>query len=260
MKAERKEFAGELLGTWVLIVFGVGVCAQVTLSGETAGSFLSINLGWGLAVTMAVYVAGKMSGAHLNPALTIALATFGKFPKRKVAPYIAAQMLGAFLGAATVFAVYHEAFGYFDGGIRQIAGEQGTAGIFATYPREFLSTFPGGFLDQVLGTLLLSLLVFALTDRKNDVPQAGLAPVLLGAVVLLIGMTFGFNAGYAINPARDFGPRFFTFVAGWGGDVFRMNDYWFWVPLTAPCLGAVLGGAIYQWGVQKHLPEVISSN
>lgn len=255
----RREVAGEFIGTWLLITFGCGVNAQVTLSGQTAGSFLSINLAWGLAVTMAVYLTGQISGAHLNPALTIALAVFGKLPSRKVLPYIGAQMAGAFLGAATVYLAYHEAIGNFDGGIRQVLGAQATAGIFATYPQGYLSAFPGGFIDQVLGTMLLTLLIFSLTDGRNSIPKSGLGPVVVGAVVLLIGMSFGYNAGYAINPARDLGPRLLTFVGGWGSEVFTAAGYWFWVPIVAPCVGAILGGALYTFALQRHVVETCAS-
>ncbi len=131
-------------------------------------------------------------------------------------PYSLAQIAGAFVASAVVFVTYREAIGAFDGGVRQVLGAQGTAGIWATYPQPFLSTFPGGFIDQVVGTALLVAGIFGITDSRNSPAPAGLAPVVVGLLVLLIGATFGFNAGYAINPARDFGPRLFTFVAGWG--------------------------------------------
>jgi MIP family channel proteins len=237
--------AAEFLGTFVLIVFGSGVVAQVVLSGGSAGNYLSINLAWGLAVTMAIYVAGGVSGAHLNPAVTLALAVHRKFSWRKVLPYSAAQVVGAFTASAVVFAVYREALNNFDGGIRQIAGAHGTAGIWATYPQPFLSTFPGGFIDQVAGTALLVLLVLALVDEKNLAPAPNVFPILVGLVVVVIGQAFGFNAGYAINPARDFGPRLFTAIAGWGSEVFRAGNHWWWVPIVAPLIGGVLGGYIY---------------
>lgn len=240
-----REMAAEFLGTFVLIVFGSGVVAQVVLSGGSAGNYLSINLAWGLAVTMAIYVAGGVSGAHLNPAVTLALAVHRKFSWRKVLPYSAAQVVGAFTASAVVFAVYREALNNFDGGIRQIAGAHGTAGIWATYPQPFLSTFPGGFIDQVAGTALLVLLVLALVDEKNLAPAPNVFPILVGLVVVVIGQAFGFNAGYAINPARDFGPRLFTAIAGWGSEVFRAGNHWWWVPIVAPLIGGVLGGYIY---------------
>jgi glycerol uptake facilitator-like aquaporin len=135
-----------------------------------------------------------------------------------------------------------------------VTGPKGTAGIFATYPQDFLINFPGGVIDQVVGTALLIALIFALTDQKNLAPEGRLVPVHFGLLVILIGMTFGFNAGYAINPARDLGPRLFTFVAGWGGEVFEAGHHWWWVPIVGPLLGGVLGGAIYDQLIQRNHP------
>lgn len=249
-----RETAAEFLGTFVLIVFGVGVVAQVVLSGGAAGQYLSINLAWGLAVTMGCYVAGGVSGAHLNPAVTLALAVHRAFPWRKVAPYVIAQTAGAFVAAATVYLTYREAFTAFDGGVRQISGAQGTAGVFATYPQAFLTTFPGGFIDQVVGTALLVLVIFGITDRRNAPAPGSLTPVIVGLLVVLIGATFGYNAGYAINPARDFGPRLFTAVAGWGSGVFSASGGWWWVPIVAPCIGGVVGGLVYDLFITRHHP------
>src|SRR5262245_10807221 len=162
-----REILAEFLGTFVLIVFGTAVVAQVVLSGQANGSYLSINLGWGLAVVMGVYVAGGVSGAHLNPAVTLTLAIRRGFPWRKVLPYCAAQLAGAFTGALVTFITYREAFDRFDGGIRQVTGPQATAGIFATYPQAFLSTVPGGLIDQIVGTALLLLLIFAIRGEEN---------------------------------------------------------------------------------------------
>jgi MIP family channel proteins len=186
-----------------------------------------------------------VSGAHLNPAVTLALAVRRGFPWAKVLPYSAAQLLGAFAGALVTFVTYREAFDRFDGGVRQIIGPQATAGIFATYPQAFLSTFPGGVVDQVVGTALLLLLIFAVSDARNLAPDPKFAPLVVGLAVTVIGMTFGYNAGYAINPARDLGPRLFTAVAGWGGEVFRAGNGWWWVPVAAPLVGGVLGGSVY---------------
>jgi MIP family channel proteins len=181
----------------------------------------------------------------LNPAVTLTLAVRRGFPWRKVVPYSAAQLAGAFAGAFVTFVTYREAFDRFDGGVRQILGPQATAGIFATYPQPFLSTFPGGFVDQVVGTALLLLMIFALTDAKNLAPDPKFAPLVVGLVVVVIGMTFGYNAGYAINPARDLGPRLFTAVAGWGSGVFRAGSGWWWVPIAGPLVGGLIGGFAY---------------
>jgi aquaporin-9 len=222
LKGTAREAAAEFLGTFILIMFGVGVVAQTVLSRGANGSFLAINLGWGLAVMLGVYTAGGVSGAHLNPAVTLALAVTRGFAWSKVAPYAIAQIAGAFVASALVYLTYRDAFTAFDGGVRQIAGEQGTAGIFATYPQPFL-TLMGGLVDQVVGTALL---------------MAGVLAV--------------------INPARDFGPRLFTAVAGWGGGVFSAGGGWWWVPIVAPCVGAIAGALTYDALVAKHHPPVAS--
>jgi MIP family channel proteins len=255
--ALSRELLAEFFGTFILIVFGVGVVAQVVLSKGAAGSTLSINIAWGLAVTMGCYVAAGVTGAHLNPAVTLALAVHRRFPWHKVLPYSLAQLAGAFIASAVVFVTYHEALNAFDSGIRQVVGPQGTAGIWATYPQPFLSVFPGGFIDQVVGTALLVGVIFAITDTRNSPAPAGLAPVVVGLLVLLIGATYGFNSGYAINPARDLGPRLFTFVAGWGGDVFRAGNGWWWVPIVAPCVGGVVGGWAYDFFVGSRFQSAV---
>ena len=249
-----REAAAELLGTFVLIVFGSAVVAQVVLGGGGNGTYISINIAWGIAVTMGVYASAGVSGAHLNPAVTLALAVHRGFPWPKVVPYVVAQLAGAFLGAAVTFLTYREAFDRFDGGVRQVIGPQATAGIFATYPQPYLSLV-GGFVDQVVGTALLLLVIFALGDTRNFAPEPRMGPVLVGAAVVLVGMSFGLNAGYAINPARDLGPRLFTLAAGWGPDVFRAGNGWWWVPLVAPPIGAVLGGFVYDALVTRHHPQ-----
>jgi MIP family channel proteins len=259
-----RELLAEFLGTFVLIVFGVGVVAQTVLSGGAAGSPLAINIAWGLAVTMGCYVAAGVTGAHLNPAVSLALAVHRRFPWRKVAPYAAAQTAGAFAASAVVFVTYYEALSAFDGGVRQVGGTLGTAGIWATYPQPFLSAFPGGFIDQVVGTALLVAVIFGITDARNSPAPAGLAPVIVGLLVILIGATFGFNSGYAINPARDFGPRLFTAVAGWGSEVFRAGRGWWWVPIAGPLAGAVAGGWLYDlcvgswFGASAARPDAVT--
>jgi MIP family channel proteins len=251
LKGTAREAAAEFFGTFILIAFGVGVVAQTVLSRNAAGSTLSINLAWGIAVMLGIYASAGVSGAHLNPAVTIALAVHRAFPWSKVPAYTIAQVAGAFAAAAMVFATYREALGAFDGGVRMVDGATATAGIFATYPQQFLST-AGGFVDQVVGTMLLMTGVMAVTDQKNVAPPAYLVGPLVGLLVVAIGMAFGFNAGYAINPARDFGPRLFTFVAGWGPGVFSAGAGWWWVPIVAPIAGAILGAFLYDVFVNKH--------
>src|SRR5918995_43240 len=239
LKGTAREAAAEFFGTFILIAFGVGVVAQTVLSKGANGSFLAINIGWGLAVMLGIYAAAGVSGAHLNPAVTVALAVHRQFPWSKVLPYSLAQVAGAFAVSA------------FDGGIRAVEGATATAGIFATYPQPYLS-IAGGFVDQVVGTMLLMAGVLAVTDQRNVAPPAYLTAPLVGALVVAIGVAFGFNAGYAINPARDFGPRLFTFVAGWGTGVFTAGGGWWWVPIVAPIVGAILGAFAYDALINKH--------
>jgi len=246
------ELIAEFLGTFVLILFGTGVVAMVVLfptktPGETVhGGFTNITLGWGLAVTMGIYVAGKISGAHLNPAVTLALAVFRGFSWGKVVPYAVAQTAGAFLAAAIVFWNYLPAFHQVDPRLDH------TAGVFTTFP-----AFPGlpqaGFLDQVIGTALLVLLVFAITDEFNAPPGANLTPVLVGLVVVAIGMSFGGMHGYAINPARDLGPRLFTVLAGFANNGITNGARVWWIPVVAPLVGGVAGAAVYDFGIRRFL-------
>jgi MIP family channel proteins len=253
LQGTPREAAAEFLGTFVLIAFGTGVVAEVVLSDKANGTALSIHLAWGLAVMMGIYASAGVSGAHLNPAVTLALAALRGFPWSKLPAYVAAQVAGAFAGAALTFVTYREAFAHFDRGVRSVSGATATAGIFATYPQPYLS-LGGGFLDQVVGTALLMLGIFAISDRRNAGPASG-GPVLVAGLVALIGMSFGLNAGYAINPARDFGPRLFTALAGWGGEVFSAGNGWWWVPIVAPCLGGLLGGFVYDVLITRHHPK-----
>ena len=246
------ELIAEFLGTFVLILLGNGVVAMVVLfpsrnPGETIhGGFTNITFGWGLGVTMGIYIAGRVSGAHLNPAVTLALAVFRKFSWSKVVPYSIAQTAGAFAASALVFWNYRPAFHQIDPQL------QSTAGVFTTFP-----AFPGlpqaGFLDQLIGTGLLVLLIFAIVDEFNAPPGANLEPAMIGLVVVAIGMSFGGMHGYAINPARDFGPRLFTAVAGFRNNGLTDGSYVWWIPVVAPLIGGLLGAAIYDFGIRRFL-------
>ncbi len=248
------ELTAEFLGTLILIMLGNGVVAMVVLFGQGTpgeivhGGFTNITIGWGLAVTMGCYAAGRISGAHLNPAVTIALAMFRGFSWRKVAPYILAQVAGAFLASALVFWNYLPAFHKADPGLDR------TAGVFTTFPA-FPEQPGAGLLDQTIGTAILLFMVMALTDERNQPPGSNLTPVLVGGVVVAIGMSFGGMHGYAINPARDFGPRLFTVVAGFKNNGLTDGSLVFWVPIVGPILGGIIGAAAYRWGIGAILAE-----
>jgi glycerol uptake facilitator protein len=233
----KRELLAEFLGTLVLILFGNGVVAQTVLFPDK-GSFTNITIAWGLGVVFGIYVAGRISGAHLNPAVTLALAAFNGFSWRKVVPYSLAQTAGAFSGAGIVFLTYRSAFAKVDPLLER------TAGVFATFPA-LPDTPAAGFVDQVVGTAILVLLVFVLIDARNQT-LAGLNPLLIGLIVVGIGMAFGSLHGYAINPARDIGPRMLTVLAGFRNNGLTDGSGVFWVPLAGPLVGALLGGFIYQ--------------
>jgi glycerol uptake facilitator len=255
MSRERlgAELLAEFLGTLVLIAFGDGVVAMVNLFGHgipgeiVFGGYTNITIAWGLAVTMGIYIAGKISGAHLNPAVTLAMALFRGFSWKKVVPYTLAQTAGAFVAAGIVFWDYHPAFMKADPGLTH------TANVFTTFPA-FPAIPSAGLLDQTIGTALLLLMIFAIIDERNQ-PVGPLAPLLIGLVVVVIGMSFGGMHGYAINPARDFGPRLFTVVAGFRNNGLTDGVRDWWVPVLGPLLGGVIGGAVWDLGIRRFLKD-----
>jgi glycerol uptake facilitator protein len=244
------ELISEFFGTFILILFGVGVVAQVVAGG--LGAHDSIAWAWGLGVTLGIYVAGKISGAHINPAVTVALAVFQGFPWRKVLPYALAQTAGAFAAAMLVRWNYTEVIAKFDPG-HTIKSQ----GIFSTLPGNGGAPVSdmGALRDQIIGTAILLFLVFAIIDTRNSTPLSNLAPVVIGLLIVAIGMAWGTDAGYAINPARDFGPRLASFVTGYG-TAFRdqYGHLYFWVPIVGPLIGGVIGAGLYQFGISKYLP------
>lgn len=263
------EAGAEFLGTFVLIMFGDGIVATCVAGlsqsgrGELAfnsGDWILITFAWGFAVMLGVYIAGGVSGAHLNPAVTFAQALRRGFPWKKVPTYIVAQVLGAFVAAAVVYFNYRFAIGSFEHVekiTRGTSNSVGTYSIFATFPAEYFTSWFGPFMDQVIGTALLVACIFAVIDEYNAPAKANLAPFIIGLIVVVIGMSFGVNAGYAINPARDFGPRMFALLQGWGkiafpGDYGNVNTY-FWIPIIGPFVGAGIGAFIYDFLIRGVL-------
>ena len=250
---KSQEFIAEFLGTFVLILFGCGSVAMAVLfasvppiPGEVVnGGYTNVVLGWGLAVTMGIYVSGTISGAHLNPAVTVAFAVTGRFPWAKCGHYIGAQFLGAFLGAALVFAVYHGKW------IQVDAELDHTTGVFATFPE--VAGFWPGFLDQVVGTALLVGLILAVVDKFNTPPGSNLAPLIIGLIVVAVGISFGGMHGYAINPARDLGPRLFAVVAGFKNNGLTDGTGVWLPPVIGPLIGGVVGALIYDVLIGRFL-------
>ena len=264
------ELWAEFFGTFILICFGDGVVAMLwALIGsgrssagalQSSGDWLLITWGWALAVAFAVYVVGGVSGAHINPAVTLAFAVKKEFPWKKVVPYWVVQVAGAFVGAALVFLVYNNAINHFDQVNHIVKGRPAsvaTYSTFATFPAPYFGTVWGPLIDQIVGTFFLLLFVFAVIDGFNLGVKANLHPFIIGMVVMAIGISFGANAGYAINPARDFGPRLFAWIAGWGkvampGDYLHISNY-FWVPIVGPLIGGALAAPVYNFGIRDIL-------
>lgn len=244
------ELSAEFVGTMVLILFGCGVVAQVVAGG--LGDHDSIAWAWGLGVTFGVYVAARLSGGHLNPAVTLSLAAFKGFPWNKVLPYAVAQTAGAFVAALLVRWNYTEVLAKADPG-----HTLKTQFVFSTLPGNGVLPVSewGALRDQVIGTAILMLLVFAVTDLLNTPPGANLAAVVIGFIVVAIGMAWGTDAGYAINPARDFGPRLASFITGYG-TAWRdqYGNFYFWVPIVGPLVGGLVGAALYRTLVSPFLP------
>ncbi|MEV7423591.1 MULTISPECIES: MIP/aquaporin family protein [unclassified Streptomyces] len=245
------ELSAEFAGTMVLILFGCGVVAQVLAGG--LGDHDSIAWAWGLGVTLGVYVAARISGAHINPAVTLSFAIFRGFSWRKVLPYMLAQTAGAFVAALLVRWNYTEVLAKFDPGHTYKSQI-----VFNTLPGN--GTLPvsewGALRDQIIGTAILGLVLFALTDLLNTPPGANLGPLLIGLLVVAIGMAWGTDAGYAINPARDFGPRLASFITGYHG-AWRdqYGNLYFWVPIVGPLIGGPLGAGLYKFLIGRYLPK-----
>jgi glycerol uptake facilitator protein len=225
-----------------------------------SGDWLLITWGWCIAVVLAIYVAGGVSGAHINPAVTIALASFRGFPWKKVPHYIFAQVAGAFTAGALVYLNYKDAIKGYEQATDAVRGETSSIAsysIFATFPAPYFHNFTGPFISELIGSALLIGIVLAVIDNLNLPPKGNLAPWIIGLVVAGIGMSYGANTGYAINPARDFGPRLFAWLAGWDGVALPGNygnvDWYWWLPIVAPIVGGIIGALVYEFFISHVL-------
>ncbi|RUT67030.1 aquaporin [Morganella morganii] len=247
----------EFLGTALLVFFGLGCVAAVRIAGAQLGLW-EVSVIWGLGVALAVYLTAGISGAHLNPAVTLALWLFACFDRRKVVPYIAAQFLGGFAAAALVYAMYYNVFLDYDQVHHIVRGSQEslfTAGVFSTYPAAPVSVGQAFFIEVVIAAILVCL-ILALTDDGNGAPRGPLAPLLIGLLIAVIGGSFGPLTGFALNPARDFGPKVVAYLAGWGDIAFTggRDIPYFLVPMFAPVVGGLLGAFGYRKLIGRHLP------
>ena len=258
----------EFVGTFVVILIGDGAVAAAVMTNQLDG--WGVAMMWGLAVTFGIYVAGPVSGAHFNPAVTITMAVFRDFPRSRVVPFILSQIAGAFTGAAAVYGMWH---GYWPRALEKLGVEVGAPGsqklmlIFSCFypnpggigvdPAAMATVSTGGaFFIEVLLTMLLLLMIFALTEPDNPgMPQAGLGPLFIGLTVTAIVGIGGSLTMDAVNPVRDFGPRLFAYVIGFGRIAFpgpRGNEWWLYI--VAPIIGGLIGAAVYRYLVRRFLP------
>jgi glycerol uptake facilitator protein len=233
-------YLAEFVGTALLILFGDGVVANVLLNKSKghSGGWIVITAGWGLAVMVGAYSVGTISGAHLNPAVTLGLAAIGKFETAKIAGYIAAQMAGAMLGALLVWLAYLPHW-------KETADTGAKLGVFCTAPA--IRHTVGNLICEMIGTAALVFGALAIPSPSNFTVtgwSTGFGPMLVGLLVFAIGLSLGGPTGYAINPARDLGPRLMHAllpIAGKGG-----SDWSYaWIPVAGPIVGGVLGAFVY---------------
>ncbi|KAJ9630700.1 glycerol channel [Taxawa tesnikishii (nom. ined.)] len=244
IRAALRDPISEFMGTFILILFGDGVVAQVVLSNGSHGDYQSISWGWGQVFSVFQYTAGHMlmdgrigvmfgvytsgiSGGHINPAVTFANCVFREFPWRKFPVYLIAQILGAMAGSAVVYGNYKSAIDAFEG----------------AQPAEFM-TRTGQFFSEFIASSILMFLIYALKDDGN-IGAGNLTPLALFFLIFGIGACFGWETGYAINLARDFGPRLVSYMIGYGHNVWAAGGYYFWVPMVAPFFGCTFGGFLY---------------
>jgi glycerol uptake facilitator protein len=258
----------EVLGTFLLVFFGIGSVHAAVITGAQMGIW-QVAIVWGIGIALAIYVTSAISGAHLNPAITLALATYRGFPWRSVVPYMLAQLLGAVLAAAVLYGIFHNLIAAFEaarGLLRGGAGSELSAMVYGDYfpnpamvaatPILTAVTLPLAMLVEMVGTALLALVIFAVTDPCNaGRPAPYLAPLCIGLTISLLISILAPISQAGFNPARDFGPRLVAYFAGWKSVAIPgPHGGFFTVYILSPCLGSLLGGAIYQFILRRAFP------
>jgi glycerol uptake facilitator protein len=265
-----KQCLAEFLGTFLLILLGCGAVHASVLTGAQSGLW-QVAIVWGIAIMLAAYTVGSVSGAHINPAITLAFAVWGRFPRRSVLPYILSQLIGAFLAAATLFVLFNPylkareqekhvvrgspgseitamCYGEYFPSPGPLSNAEGPYSIDAHERLNVLVSEPTAFFAELLGTLVLAMVVYAVSDEHNSgAPPARLAPVFIGLTVSGLISVIAPLTQACFNPARDFGPRLFAFLAGWGSIALpgTRGTGFLTVYIIAPILGAIIGSGLY---------------
>jgi len=263
-------FTGEFFGTFLVVFFGCGsVCAAVT-TGAQVGVF-QVAIVWGLGIATAIYLTGALSGAHLNPAVTVSMAVWSDFPKGRVVPYMLAQLAGAFVASAVLYLVFGDALREFErvnGIVRGQTGSEASAMVFGEfYPNpcgrpltaeaRLRMSAGAAFGTEVIATAVLLLVIFCVTDERNQARPQGLTAATIGLTVTLLISLVGPLTMASFNPARDLGPRVFSALAGWGSLPFQVNGVGWWaVYIVGPVAGGLLGGGIYTACFKRAYREV----
>jgi glycerol uptake facilitator protein len=273
MNGLRSAIAGEVLGTCLMVLIGTGSVACAVLTGALQGLW-QVAVVWGLGVAIAIYTSAALSGAHLNPAVTLAFALLrpAAFPRSRVLPYVAAQLVGAVLAGLVVWAAFSPFLARFEareGLVRGAPGSERAAMIFGEYfpnvamfgtgpdVRALVSPLQAAVVEG-LGTLILVLVIFALTDPDNAAaPEPTVVPIIVGATVAILIAVFAPITQAGWNPARDFGPRLVALLAGYGQIALPGPQAGFWVYIVGPLLGGPLGGLLYERGLRPHLPSTV---
>jgi len=264
------ECVAEFIGTYILVFFGVGSVHVAVLTGGHTGLW-QVAIVWGVAISLAIYATGAVSGAHINPAITLAFTAYRRFPARKVTPYIVSQLLGAFMAAATLYALFYSIIDGFELAQKITRGQAGSelsAMVYGEYfpnpaiigtSQEALAsvTLAQAMLAEAIGTAFLAFFVFAVTDTRNPAkPNGTFFAVFIGLTVSIVISIVAPLTQAGLNPARDFGPRLFSYFAGWGTIAIPgPRGGFFTVYILSPILGAVVGAAIYQYLLRPSMPE-----
>jgi glycerol uptake facilitator len=251
------ELISEAIALIIIITFGCSVAAMYILyePNPYRTSYWGVCITWGLATSIAIYVTGAVSGTHANPAVTLSLAAFRGFAWVKVAPYVFAQVIGAFIGAAIVYALYYTVIDHFNATQHLTRAEGGAAGVFFTAPGVAITPMKA-LIDQIILTAFLVFGIFAVTDEFNTMaPRANFGAIVIGLIVTVIGASAGYLEAWALNPARDFGPRVFAWLCGWDRAAFPgALDYW-WVPIVGPLIGGLIGGGAQHLLIRQFYPH-----